>query len=345
MGKTDLPYTYVVRRKLASGKWRDYWRFRRAGTDCALPGRPGDYAFHQRYAEMVEREDRVAQEKAGTERHSVAWLIDAYLASPEFDNLAAATQKDYRATLARIRSVLGPERYDCVSRAVVIAVRNQFASQPRTAHKVKQVVSRLYSWADEQDLVTPDFNPAKGIRRIKAKVVPIEIWSDEEIDLFLAHCEPFMKTIAYLALYTGQRRQDIAAMEWTDYQKGVIRVRQNKTGEPLTIPCHPDLRAHLDAVKTRFGGKIVRSAAGRALDANAISSAMSRAVKAIDGMPSRTIHGLRYASAGRLEDAGCSVVQITSIIGHRTYQMAMKYMRQRKDAEAAIKRLSGGAGA
>jgi len=30
------------------------------------------------------------------------------------------------------------------------------------------------------------------------------------------------------------------------------------------------------------------------------------------------------------------VVEISSILGHRTYQMALKYARQRKDAIAAM---------
>lgn len=63
------------------------------------------------------------------------------------------------------------------------------------------------------------------------------------------------------------------------------------------------------------------------------------AVRKIEGMPHRSLHGLRYAAAGMLEDAGCTMVEISSIIGHRTYQMAMKYARQRKDAEAAIRRI------
>jgi hypothetical protein len=38
-----------------------------------------------------------------------------------------------------------------------------------------------------------------------------------------------------------------------------------------------------------------------------------------------------------------SVGQISSIIGHRTYQMAIKYARQRKDAEAAMAKMEAGA--
>src|SRR3546814_15675848 len=113
-----------------------------------------------------------------------------------------------------------------------------------------------------------------------------------------------------------------------------MRVRQNKRGEPLMIPCHKDLRAHLEGLSARFG-PIIRAADGKTLNANALPSAMNWAVAAIDNMPHRTLHGLRYASARRLEAAGCSVVDITSISGHRHYQMVPKTLRQRTAAEAA----------
>ena len=103
-------------------------------------------------------------------------------------------------------------------------------------------------------------------------------------ELFRAKCEPFMLTVLLLALYTGQRRQDLVRMTWKDFQGSIIRVRQNKTGEPLMIPCHKDLRAHLDGLTARFG-PIIRAADGKTLNANALSSAMNRAVAAIDNMP------------------------------------------------------------
>src|SRR3546814_8689959 len=80
------------------------------------------------------------------------------------------------------------------------------------------------------------------------------------------------------------RRQDLVRMTWKDFQGSIIRVRQNKTGEPLMIPCHKDLRAHLEGLSARFG-PIIRAADGKTLNANALSSAMNRAVAAIDNMP------------------------------------------------------------
>lgn len=338
MAKTEIPYTYIVRRKLATGKWKDYYRFRREGTDTALPGSPGDAEFHGKYSELMAREDRLAEEKAEVPRESFNWLLDQYLESMEFSLLAETTQADYRRTIERLRGPLGTERFDIITRGSIKMVRDKYKDKPRTAHKVKQMVSRIYSWADEADLVDEGFNPAARLKKPKAKVTPITIWSDEEIALFQANCEPFMLTVLLLAIHTGQRRQDLVRMTWKDFQGSIIRVRQNKTGEPLMIPCHKELRSHLDGITTRFG-PIIRAADGKTMNANALSSAMNRAVAAIDNMPHRTLHGLRYASAGRMEEAGCSVVEITSIIGHRTYQMALKYMRQRKDAEAAIARL------
>lgn len=345
MVRTDLPYCYCSRKKLASGKWRDYWRFRRDGIDTPLPGQPGDAAFHERYAELMGQAEARAKTAADKEadRHSFEYLCRRYLASVEFSALASKTQDDYRRTIEdRLLPVLGLERYDCIDRASVKIVRDDVARKfsPRTAHKVKQMVSRLYSWAEEEDLLPSTFvNPATGIRKIKAKAKPIEVWSTEEIRLFLAHCQPWLKTVVLLALYTGQRREDLVTMDWTAIQGGTVRVRQNKTGEPLTIPCHPELAKHLKKVRTQFGGTVIRDRKGKPMTADALSYEIHQAVRKIDGMPHRSLHGLRYAAAAMLEEAGCSVIEITSIIGHRTYQMAIKYARQRRDAEAAMRRV------
>ena len=344
MVRADLPYTYCNRKRLTrrdgTSRVVEYWRFRRDGFDHPLPGRPGDQAFHQRYAQLIA--SSAAQAKAAeAPRHSFEWLARRYLKSAEFLALAARTQDDYAATIEkRLIPVLGPERFDCIDRATVKAVRDAHRAQPRTAHKIKQMVSRLYSWAEEESLLPAAFhNPALGIRRLKAKVQPIAVWSDDELAHLLAHCPPFLKTALLLAAYTGQRRQDLVAMDWSAYHGGTLRVRQHKTGEELDIPCHPVLRAHLDEIRSGFGGPILRAANGRPLSPGALSLALVRAVKAAPEMPARSWHGLRYLAAGKLEEAGCTVVQISSVVGHRTYQMAIKYARQRSDAKAAIAKL------
>jgi integrase len=325
----NLPYTYVVK--------GCYWRFRRAGVNVALPGKPGDAEFHRRYGEMMELTAK--KEAAAPAESSVAALVAAYRASSEFRLLRTPTQTDYNRTLDIIIAELGDEPYRLVTGKMVKAVRDDLDATPRKAHKVKQMVSRLYSWGQEDGRVKKGHNPAAEFKALKVRAETIEPWSDREIALFLAEGPLFLRLPIMLMLYTGQRGEDVAMMQWTAYQGDYIRVRQSKTGESMSIACHPRLREVLDAVSIRKG-RICRNAVGQPYTANAMRKAIGDAVEAIEAMPHRTPHGLRYAAAGMMEEVGCTVGEITAVLGHRTYQMAMKYLLARRQSAAAMAKVS-----
>lgn len=340
MVKTNLPFTY-----LAKGR---YWRFRHPQTgDVSLPGQPGGESFHSRYAELLARATATRTE---VDRASIAWLTNRYRKSAEFRALADATQTDYEKTLALIDEHLGAEPYRLTTRGMIKAVRDDHSATPRKAHKIKQMMSRLYSWADENDLVPEGFNPAAKLKRLATKGGSREytVWSESEFDQFFAGAIVPMKTAAMLARYTGQRVQDVGKMTWADYQVSEIRVRQSKTGTPLMIACHSALRAYLDDLKRRLDAKkkrgvlILMSAAGRAYNANSLSSAVGREVRRIKGMPAdRSLHGLRYMAGSDMEEAGCTVGEIEAVLGHQTFKMALKYASQRLRAKAAMAKVEG----
>lgn len=73
-------------------------------------------------------------------------------------------------------------------------------------------------------------------------------WTDDELAAYERRWAPgTMQRRAYmLALYTGQRRGDIAAMTRAHRRGGQIRVIQEKTGAELWIPQHRDLTSELD---------------------------------------------------------------------------------------------------
>lgn len=328
----ELPYTYVVRK---GGK--EYWRFRRRGLHAGLPGKPTEAAFHAKYAELLALSGAKAEEAP---KDSLRWLIGQYKASAEFKALRAPTRDDYERTLTLLETELGDEPYRLITRRMVKAVRDDHAATPRKAHKIKQMVSRLYGWAAECDLVGDDVNPAEKIKRLKVRVEPIIPWSEEEIAVFLGHAPAHLKTAVLLALCTGQRAEDVVTMDWTAFQGSgaFIRVKQSKTGVPLDIACHRVLREHLLSIRTVFKGKIARAASGRPYTANAFNKAIYDLGRKIPGWPgNRSPHGLRYAAAGRLEEAGVTPADAASVLGHRTYQMAMKYLSARKASARAMK--------
>jgi integrase len=329
-----------------------YFRSKETG-DVPLPRPVGSPEFHRRYAELLaEREARrgLAGGPAQPNESTFAFLISRYLASTEYAALADSTRIDYSRTCALIEAELGAEPFRYTTRAMLKAVRDDLAATPRKAHKVKQMASRLYSWAEENDLVPAGFNPAAGLKRLARKggVREIVVWSDQEIAWVLAAAPPHVVTPLLLALYTGQRREDVAAMKWNQWQGDIVRVRQSKTGALLDIACHPVLRAHLEQLRASrkviaFAGEIALTAKGKPFTANGLSGAVRRVVEKIPQMPpDRSMHGLRYAAGSQMAEGGASVAEIEAVLGHRTFKMALKYAGQRLRAAGGIAAMTAG---
>jgi integrase len=341
VAKTDLAFTYI-----AKGK---YWRFRhKIVGDVALPHdpkvhwsqQPHQAAFAARYAELLAMVES-GKARAAPSKKSFRWLIKAYQESEEFKALSDATQTDYVRTLRLLDEELGDVQFALATRAMLKAVRDDYAKTTRKAHKIKQMLSRLYSWAGEEDLVPVGFNPAADIKRLKRKGGDKEIvvWSDAEVSMFLAACPDHIRTPVLIALYTGQRREDVVSMTWQQFQGDIVRVRQSKTHALLDIACHSELRRHLESLPKR-GVVICTTRAGKAFTVNGLSQNLRTAVAKVKGMPNnRSIHGLRYAAGSRMEEAGCTVAEIESVLGHETFKMALKYASQRLRAKAAVEKM------
>lgn len=336
MPPADIPFTYCSRKKLKTG-WKDYWRFRHPNYgESKLPGTPGDKAFHQRYVELLTAAERADPAPAP---NSFEWLVNRYLASAEYKALRPSTQGDYSDTCDLLKSIdaLKSLPYRLIDRTVIKTIRDSYADTPRKAHKIKQVVSRLYGWADEEGLVADGYNPAKGIKRLKVRPKPIEPWLDDEIARYLSEATEFEALPVMIGLYTGQRREDVAEMRWNQWQGDTIRCRQSKTGALIDIPCHHKLRTFLERVE-RKAVTICYTSTGRATNAGRLSGIVNRRLTRA-GIKDRSFHGLRYSFAALLEEAGGTVEEGMSILGHHAWQMSVKYMVQRKRSKRAMEKM------
>ena len=121
-----------------------------------------------------------------------------------------------------------------------------------------------------------------------------------------------------LALYTGQRRSDLVKMMWSQFDGEFLEVRQQKTGELLSIPCHKILRAELETMP-RQAETILVGERGRAQTAASPSVMVGRTLRDM-GVTGYSIHGLRKNAGKALAEAGCGEREIMAILGHRTLQ-------------------------
>jgi len=141
-----------------------------------------------------------------------------------------------------------------------------------------------------------------------------------------------------LALYTGQRRGDLAAMTWHARRGGSIHVVQEKTGEALEIPEHSALAAELGAVE-RQSIMILHQPSGRPFAPGVFGDWFARAIDDA-GLPDECVlHGLRKSAAAALAEAGCTDREIMAVTGHRTAAMVSHYVKsadQKRLAKSAM---------
>jgi integrase len=141
-----------------------------------------------------------------------------------------------------------------------------------------------------------------------------------------------------LLLFTGQRRSDVVRMGRQHVRDGVLSIVQQKTGQPVHIPLHRDLKAAIDGLPKDNLTYLV-TAQGRSFTPAGFTNwfrDMVRESRLPDGL---SPDGLRKATCRRLAEAGCTAHEIMAISGHRSLAAVTRYTvaASRKDlAKRAI---------
>ena len=273
---------------------------------------------------------------------SLAALISHYRASPDYKRLAPSTRESYLRDMDLLCRNVPDKLVSEIDRAWLYAGRNNMADTPRAADKMLTTLSILMNFAVDQLGWRAD-NPVRGVRKLRGGE-SYEPWPEAAIQRFRAQANPRMVWAMELALYTGQRRGDVLAMQWRHIRDGAISVTpgktRNRTGKTLVIPLHPHLAAVLDGIP-RVGTNIVHRKDGRAYTGDGFASIFQREKKRL-GLDGLQFHGLRHTLGRMLAEAGRSEREIMAVLGHETAAMATRYTQgadQERLARSAIEEL------
>jgi integrase len=273
---------------------------------------------------------------------TVGDIINAWQRSPAWRGLAEGTQANY---VRALRYLAPTERLlpDALRLRDLVAIRDRVATLrgPGAATAFVRTVSALFGWAVENGWMKQ--SPSSRLRRIKGGHLPA--WSEADAKLAMAHLLEHLRRAVVLALYTGQRRGDLVHLTWSAYDGRVLRLVQEKTKTALVIPCHPVLKAELDAWHaTRTSTTILTNGKGLQWTGTNLSHQLGAALAAIPGVPPhRNIHGLRKLAAASLANVGCTIHEIAAVTGHKSMAMLELYTAsadQERLATAAILRLT-----
>jgi integrase len=339
----------VVIRK--SGRVRIYWRTGRergavtfgsfsAATEaeaCAAElAAAADLA--KRYAEYV---------RPSTAPGYVAKLIEEYIASPDFNRLAATTKRVWRGHLDGIKDQFGAVTLEGIqkegARGAIYEWRDTMADKPRTANIRLTVLSRVFSWGVDHEKLRR--NPAQGVTRLDEGPGRADIiWHDDELALLLRHCPAPVARAVRIAALTGLRKADVIGLTWgdVDFARGVIDRATLKSGrrQRAVIPILPELRAVLDECP-RAALQVVTNRHGRPWrSADSFDSSFRPALDS-SGVD-KHFHDLRGTAATRFFAAGLSVSEVARIMGWREAEaerIADRYMDRRSVVESIAARL------
>lgn len=276
-------------------------------------------------------------------------LIRAYRRSPEWAALQPHTREVYNIYLRPLEDA-GHHAVAKFKRRDVLILRDAIASGRGNgaATGFIRAASALFGWAVEHDWI--EHSPVHKVKKLPGG--HLRAWTRHEADAAQEALPEHLRRVIVLARYTGQRRGDLCAMTWAAFDGESIRVRQQKTGAALVIPCHPVLKAELLAWRAPTDGKVVPLDRDRPILINTWSRAwqpghLSRELPkhlVRVGLPrALNVHGLRKLAATELADAGCSTHEIAAITGHTTLAMVELYTRsadQERLAKAAIVKLA-----
>jgi enterobacteria phage integrase len=320
-----------------TGRARFYFRHR--GKRWPLPGLPGSAEFVARYDELlrqclvIDQASRIAFGPC-----TVGFVIEKYLGSTDYTSKARGTQRHYRVALDRLKEICGRALIADLQERHIRQIRPRFTATSK-ADLAVMLLRMLWVFAKEVLAMDLGPNPAGEIRKLHRQGWKHEPWPESVIEQFAAEARPRpnAQLALMLLLYTGQRASDVVRMRWDQFDGRGIQVRQLKTGTPLWVPCHSRLKEALERAE-RKSDFILTTRYGKGYSAHGLCGMIAAATAQI-GAKECSTHGLRCNAATALAEAGCSVPEIMSITGHRTFKEAQRYAdhaQQKKLGQQAI---------
>jgi integrase len=254
----------------------------------------------------------------------------------------------------------GGRKVQAITRRDVLSLVDGIVDRgaPYAANRVFAAVRRFFNWTVERSIL--DLSPAAGMKPPGAEVKRDRVLTDNEIRLFWASTDqlrtPF-RELYRLLLLTGQRRDEVAAMQWNEVEGAdwTIPAGRVKNADTHLVPLSDLALETLRSVPQISGGpSFVFTTTGRSP-----VSGFSRAKHRLDALmkaesagvelePWR-LHDLRRTCATGMARLRISPHVIEAVLNHRSGEISgvaavynrFGYLDEKRAALAAWERYVG----
>ncbi len=272
-----------------------------------------------RWAEIVGRPERMS---------TLGDIMDRYMREVA-PHKAPSTYKKNIGEIRKLRTVFGHMRPEDVTPPDIYAYMDA-RKAPVRANREKALLSHVFQYAIRWGAVKD--NPCRRVSRNLEKPRNRYV-SDDELELFLSVCPPFVQAYVGLKRLTGLRCGDMLSIKLSDLTDEGLVVTQGKTGTRLLYEWTRELRAAIDEVlrlpRPVRGLNLFCTRRGQPYTADGFRSIWQRAMeKAVaTGHERFTEHDLR---AKVITDARNLGQDAQRLAGHKTSAMTDRYVKVRQ---------------
>ena len=307
-------------------------------------------ASHQPSKELARRflleiEARIARGQVGIAEPAplaptIAELVERFLTEysrPKIKDLASY-RMHVRTALRRALPLIGKLAADQLQSADVAKLRDRLGAKAAagSVHATLAYLSRMYSWAIKQGIVTT--NPVRGVERPTA-VPSVDYFSREEVlDLLRVAAERaadqsarLLACCVHLAVHTGLRKGELLGLRWQDVDFNSLRLTvarsfqtTPKSGKArhLRLPaaCVPILREWRKECPVTAEGRIF-PVFKKTLDRWTEELLQAAFIR----VPAHPWHALRHTFASHFVMSGGNILTLQKILGHSDVKVTMVY--------------------
>ena len=256
------------------------------------------------------------------------------------------TGREYRWHAQRyVAPALGALQVSAVTRHDVEKLASTLDDRPSQRNRVLAFVSRIFTLAERWEWRRQHTNPVRGIERAREEPRRRVLSDDELTALSFALEEaeswrlPSVAAIRVAAL-TGLRISEVIAMRWADvdFESGRVHLRSTKTGSRV----HDLPEAAVTEVRglPRINEWVFTYGRPAPVTYRTVRYHFSQ-IAASAGLADVRLHDLRRTLITTAAASGANAFVIQALLGHRTMQMAARYVQE---AGLAVREAREGAG-
>jgi integrase len=268
---------------------------------------------------------------AEAKRHTLADLIDRYI-TDVLPQKRPSTIPHQTRQLHWWKAQIGHSLLADITPLLIAGHRDRLLRDRAnsTVNRYLAVLSHAFTMAVKEWQWCDD-NPVRKISKPKEPRGKVRFLSNEERRRLLEACKansnPYLYTVVVLALSTGARRGELLTLHWpdVDFQRRVLTFRETKNGETRAVPVTGyalDILTQHAKIRRSNIDLVFPNATGR--KPLAIRNAFENALERADILNFR-FHDLRHTFASYLAMQGASLLDIATILGHKTLQMVQRY--------------------